>query len=364
MDAPKFTDDTYDLSELLFDPNNFRFQDEPNFARADETRFAEASVQDRAYQRLRREGISELKSSILANGFLQVERLVVRPHAPSGKYLVVEGNRRLAALRWIAEDHEAGVPVPPEVLDVLRAVPVLTLDAGDAHAAYLAIMGVRHVGGIKQWGGYQRAKLVTDLRDTYQLETPEVAARLGMTAHEVNRRYRAFKALQQMQRDDEYMDSATSDKYPLFHEALSLPAVREWLKWDDAKSQFEDIEQVHHFYSLITETVDQDEESAEVRLPKLPTYVQVRELRTILTNPEAKQVLLDPDRSFPDALGIAKAEEKSKSWRSEVAEAVSVLGSIGALELARLSAADMEVVEKLRETAAQVLSMHARLTAE
>lgn len=362
-DVPQFTDDTYAFDRLLFDPNNFRFQDEEGYVVADEGRFAEKTVQDRAYRRLRTEGIGELKSSILANGFLTVERLVVRPLAGTDLYVVVEGNRRLAALRWIKEDHEAGLPVRQDVLDILANVPVVTLDAGPSSSAYLAIMGVRHVGGIKQWGGYQRAKLVTDLRDEFDLEVSEIASRLGMSRNEVNRRYRAFKALQQMQDDEEYMDEATSSMYPLFHEALALPVVREWLGWNDVDARFENLEQLRLFYSLITETAP-DEDGGDPRPPKLPTYIQVRELRNILPNPEAKQILFDPERSFPDALGVSKAEEFSRTWKSQVAEAVSVLNSISALELSSMEAADIAVIARLEAIAAKVQAMHRKLAVE
>lgn len=362
-EAPQFTDDSYAIDRLLFDPNNFRFQDEEGYVVADESRFSEPTVQDRAYRRLRAEGILELKNSILANGFLTVERLVVRPFGREDKFVVVEGNRRLAALRWIKEDHEAGLNVRDDVLKVLESIPVVTIDAGESSSAYLAIMGVRHVGGIKQWGGYQRAKLVTDLRDEHSLEVADIANRLGMTRNEVNRRYRAFKALQQMQEDEEFMDEATSNMYPIFHEALALPAVRSWLNWNDEETRFEDTEQLRLFYSLITETAS-EEEGGEAKPPKLPTYIQVRELRGILSNPEAKQILLDPDRSFSDALGVAKAEEFAKTWKSQVAEALAVLNSISAFELSKMNDADVAIVSRLQDSASQVLSMHKKLVSE
>jgi hypothetical protein len=120
----EFTSEVVPLSKLLLDPNNYRFQDEPDFVFAQQSRFAEDSVQARASRRLRDEGLVELKNSILKNGFLPVERIVVTPyeHAEE-KYLVLEGNRRVAALRWMSEDHQAGVAASAEVLSVLDAVP-------------------------------------------------------------------------------------------------------------------------------------------------------------------------------------------------------------------------------------------------
>jgi hypothetical protein len=357
------------INQLLLDPNNFRFQDEPEYVHADSERLAEVSVQQRAAKRIRAEGVLELKNSIISNGFLAVERLVVRPYrevdGQAPLYLVLEGNRRLAALRWIQEDHDAGVAVPEAVLDVTKAVPVIIIESGDDEGIYLAIMGVRHVGGIKQWGGYQRAKLVADLRDQHGYDTADVADRLGMTKHEVNRRYRAFKALQQMEEDEDFGDHATAAMYPIFHEAVSLPAVRVWLNWSDADMQFANDEEVRQFYDLITASeAEGSDEVSERQDPKITSYAQVRDLRAILSNGESKRILLDPSRSFSDALGIAKAEELSRGWRVQVSEAIGALASIGALDLAGLGEADVEVIKRLNEISGKVLTTYAKLTAQ
>lgn len=191
---------------LLLDPNNYRFQDSTDFVWADETRFHEKTVPDRAYRRLRDDGLLQLKNSILTNGLLPVERLVARPYPPNPDLnVVIEGNRRLASIRWITEDDEAGVQVPESLLAMYDELPVLVVqDIQDDPVFLEALWGVRHVSGIKEWGEYQRSKLVASLRDERNLESTDVSGRLGMTVHEVNRRYRAFKALQQMQEDEDY----------------------------------------------------------------------------------------------------------------------------------------------------------------
>jgi hypothetical protein len=220
-------EDQIAVVDLLLDPNNFRFQDESGYVTADANRFHEQTVQERAYRRIRLAGLLELKSSIVTNGFLAVERLVVRPYpATPSKYVVIEGNRRLAALRWLKDDHEAGVSIPQSVIEVLDKVPVVVIDDDSDDSIYLSLMGIRHVGGIRQWGGYQRAKLVTELRDKHQIESGDVGGRLGMSTQEVNRRYRAFKALQQMQNDEEFGDRASPNMYNLFHEAVALRLIQ------------------------------------------------------------------------------------------------------------------------------------------
>lgn len=372
-----------DLDQLLLDPNNFRVQDTENYVVAEESRFGDATVQDRAYRRLRPEGLAELKKSILTNGFLPIERLVVRPYnrIPAGisddtteassnepretvqRYLVLEGNRRVAALRWIREDHEAGVPVPSTVLEVLSRVPVVDVGPDVDESTHMALMGIRHVGGIKQWDGYQRAKLVTELRDNHDLQSSEVADRLGMTVNEVNRRYRAYKALDQMRSDEVFGDAARSSMYPIFHEAVSLPQVRTWLGWDEGAAEFLNESERHDFYGLITEREMADgDESTAVIPPKITSYSQVRELRSILGNADAFEALLDPGRSWGDALGLAKAEDLSRSWRKQVAEAVASISSIGVVQLEEMPSEDLDVIRRVRDVAGKLLSTYDKLT--
>jgi len=352
-------EETLRLDQLLLDPNNYRFQDDPEYVAADDARFAEAGVQDRAYRRLRNESLTALKNSILTNGFLPFERLVVREYGPDvEQFLVVEGNRRTAALRWIKEDHEAGVAIREDILATLAALPVIVIGKDEDPSLHLSLMGVRHVGGVNEWGGYQRAKLVTQLRDEHGLETSEVANRLGLTPHEVNRRYRAFKTLGQMEADEEFGDLAEARMYPLFHEAVSLPVVRSWLGWDEAESVFGNETTREQFYDLLTPS---ERDEGGYSDPKISTYSQVRELRAILEVAEAKRVLLDPDRSFHDAVGIAKADEISRSWATEVAEAISALNSVGALELARLEQSDLDEIVKLRDLADRLIKTYEKL---
>jgi hypothetical protein len=191
-----FKTDTLDTDRMILDPNNFRFQDAPDFVFADPNRFAEETVQAKAAARLRDEGLLPLKQSILRNGFLPFERLVVTAY-DEDRFLVIEGNRRLAAMRWIRSDQLAGAPVPKEIAEALKEIPVVIVPPNPADPALLeSLMGVRHVSGIKGWGGYQRALLVATLKEKFSLESNEVAQRLAMTVQEVNRRYRALKALQ------------------------------------------------------------------------------------------------------------------------------------------------------------------------
>ncbi len=358
--------DDLPLDALLLDPNNYRLQDESGYRSTPQERFYLEQVQRTTLQLLKAEGLKELHDSIIANGFLPIERIVVAPYVAEnvdGKYLVIEGNRRVAALKQIQAEQEAGVEIPPHVLATLQAVPCVVVDqAGQDPFFVETLMGIRHVGGIRQWGGYQRAKLIADMRDRHHLDAQTVAAKLGLSTQEVNRRYRAFKALQQMRENDDFGDYAEPALYPLFHEGIAVPAVREWLSWNPETSNFENLEQLETFYRLITPTPEQDGQPSVAA--KLKTFSDVRELKNVLPNADAKRILLDPERPFLEALTIANSEELSRKWRNELAEATASLRGIGALEIGDFDADDVALVDRLIETARRIREIYDRIRQE
>lgn len=350
------------LSQLLLDPNNYRFQDAGARSEVESTRFHEEKVQESAWKVVRDDGVMDLKSSILSNGFLPVERIVVKLYADGDTplFVVLEGNRRLAALRWIAADHANGVTAPAEVVAALDDIPVVVVESDDP-SVYLSIMGVRHVGGIKEWGGYQSAKLVSELKDDHGLDTQNVASRLGLGPVEVNRRYRAYKAVDQMRNDEEYGDYADPSLYALFFEAISSPKVKEWLKWNDTSAQFDDAEAARVFFSLISPSHD---ESGAIQEPKISKYLEVRELKSILDNPDALAALLDTEKSFSDASAIAKADAASGSWRGSVKSAMKALDSVGAREMKELTTGDKDSLRQLADSATLIVDTSDKLNTD
>lgn len=361
---PELRADEKSPQHLLLDPNNFRFQDSGTFQFANENRFHEESVQTRTYRRLiESEKLSDLKRSIMRNGFIPVERIVVRPYEMNTDlYVVVEGNRRVAAIKSILDDHGAGIDVPEHVLSSLQELPILVAEEdGEDQAFRASLMGIRHVSGIKEWGGYQRASLIVQMHDELDLDPQDVAERLALSTHEVNRRYRAFKALQQLQNNDEYGEHATADMYPLFHEAVSLPIVREWLTWDEDQSRFVDEDNLRIFYSLITPSTDDNGDELD---PKITGYAQVRELRHILAVKESKRILLDPHRSFQEAVAAAHQKELAKAWRDDVEAARSALDNMAVEQLRDLDSDDTELLSELNDLIDRRLRDHELLAAD
>lgn len=354
---------TLPLDQLLLDPNNYRLQEQDNFVQIEGDRFHLERVQKGTMTRLRRESLRPLRDSIFSNGFLEIERIVITnyEHADD-KYVVIEGNRRVAALLQLQEEYENGIEINESIVSVFSAVPCLLADSeGQAPFFREAIMGIRHVGGIKEWGGYQRAKLIADLYDHHSLDPASIAQRLGLSVQEVNRRYRAYRALKQMRDDEIYSEHATASMYPIFHEAVSLPIVREWLDWDTEENIFRDNENREIFYQLITPRGDGQDEQTE---PKIRTYSEVRQLRDILPNADAKAELLRMDRDLVEALAVSAQDNMARRWRHEVTEAKTALSNIPGQEIQNLNQEEIQSINDLIKQAQEILEMNRKLNAQ
>ena len=147
------------VAMLDFDPQNPRFPDVVNSGPVNE--LVERFIRD--------ERLLEIVTSIADQGYFDGEPLLV-VSAGQGRYHVIEGNRRLAALKLLTGE----LPVPPgrtSVEDVCegaihrpRKVPCLVFVHEDKIMRYL---GFRHITGIKSWGSLQKARYIKKMRDRF-----------------------------------------------------------------------------------------------------------------------------------------------------------------------------------------------------
>ena len=349
------------IDDILLDPNNYRFIDNDKFKRKIDTKFHIQSVQETTLVMLEKTEsyqLGELKSSILNNGFVPIEKVVLKKYEhEAGKYVVVEGNRRVATLKILLSENRNGVAaLSPDQITEFTNLKCLLLEASNIREAERTIMGIRHIAGAKNWGAYQQAQLIHELVDEEGHQIDEVAEKLGMTKVEANKRYRAMKALKQMEDDDEYHDKAKKEFYQLFRELVTTPAVRETFGWNHAKAEFTDIHKARQFYELIAPQTD----GSSV---KLVTYNDVRRLRIIIGNPLALECLFDPDRSFREAISIAEPELKSKMQidSSAISNYLSFITSLPVDSLISLDAQQVEMIRMISTKSADLVEMYEKL---
>ncbi len=150
--------------------------------------------------------VDEVALSIAANGFFPEEPLIVIPADPrerdekKRKYIVVEGNRRLAAIRILRE---------PAVRAKLKATDIPTIDEKSRskldeipvfvypdRKSVWAYCGFRHINGTKPWDSFSKAKYVTSVHRNFDVPLAEIAKRIGDRHATVKRLYRGYMILQ------------------------------------------------------------------------------------------------------------------------------------------------------------------------
>jgi hypothetical protein len=137
--------------------------------------------------------------SIAEHGFFESEPLIAMPADGSG-FTVLEGNRRLAALRGLTDPDVRTAMKNPGwtslelTVELPEDLPVLVAESRDAVAP---ILGYRHITGIAPWSPYQQARFVSSLIDEDELDADRVAELIGRSVSEVRAFYRNFSIAEQ-----------------------------------------------------------------------------------------------------------------------------------------------------------------------
>jgi hypothetical protein len=219
------------VSQLELDPEN------PRLSLAQR----ESNLNQKALLKALLEGfeLEELGESFLQNGFFKNEPLLA---VRVGKKLrVVEGNRRLAALRLLIngpshenlksarfeELHKLFKKLPTDRRRDLEnpAVCIIT----DAKRA-IGYVGFRHVTGIKQWPALEKAGYIAHLVDKYGMTPFQIAPLIGSKPAYVARHYQAYRMIMQA-RNQEIVDTTYIEQnFGVLMRALQAEGVHAFLK--------------------------------------------------------------------------------------------------------------------------------------
>jgi hypothetical protein len=155
-----------DPGKLLLDPNNPRFVTSHE-EHVSSDRLADPAVIVATAEKMKQERfhIDEIVQSILSNGWQPVDAIFVREYHDTKSYLVLEGNRRVAAIQRLLASEQTPLPLR-EVLariEVLEVYGEASLEEYDKKVAYL--LGVRHHGALKKWSPFAQAR---NIFKTYQ----------------------------------------------------------------------------------------------------------------------------------------------------------------------------------------------------
>ena len=313
------------LASLYLDPNNYRFADHVDYQRvASEDEF-KPDVQRRTMKLVLGDNLAnvdDLVRSIKENGWLDLDPILVQRHEDGRRFLVVEGNRRVATLKHLRVRYDEG-SVDLGNLDpaLFTQLPVVLHEAADERQQ-LVMMGLHHISGKRRWPAVNRALAMKRLLVQFDGDSDAVCRALGVTKQDFNRSIRTL-ALVDAYKESDYGDQFQSHQYTLFREVLGRLPIRRWLGWDNRTSEAAEQDKLDRLFSWMSRVPSSDDDEDGVQAgpdagPVITEIGHVRELAKLIEDPKALE-RLDDTRSLQEATLSSDLLTKSEVNRAFLA---------------------------------------------
>jgi hypothetical protein len=270
--------------DLHFDRENPRFVD---FGFTDE-----ADIVRELYEQA---DVDELIQSILSAGYIDFEPMIVLREGN----IVLEGNRRLAALRLIAEESlrkklKVSLPAIEDPKALPEKVRVLIVERRDDARSFI---GFKHINGPFKWDALAKAKYAAKWYESGG-DISTISRTLGDNHNTVRRLVNGWFALQQALKDGFDLTQISKKSFAFSHlyTALTRPSVRDYLSLNSedlsAPPQTSPVpaEKRNELQQLMSWLYGQEQKGE-------PTLIQsqnpnLNELSKVLAHPEAKAMLM------------------------------------------------------------------------
>ena len=138
--------------------------------------------------------------SIAASGFFRHEPVIVARE--KGENVVIEGNRRLAAVKLLlsnelANELHAKIPdINEETRKALAEIPVVFGTRKDAWP----YLGFKHINGPARWSSYAKSQYIADVHKTFGISLDHIAKQIGDTHRTVQRLFRGLMVIEEAER--------------------------------------------------------------------------------------------------------------------------------------------------------------------
>ncbi len=215
------TQDTTDFvapEALNFDLSNPRFAGGERFA----------TEEDIVRHLTRHVDVDELLQSIRSAGYLDFEPLIVQREGR----IVLEGNRRLAALRLLGDESlRKRLRVPLPEVDEPKVPPArVRVKWVDDRTAARAIIGFKHINGPFKWDALAKARFAAEWFESGG-NIATISRTLGDSHNTVRRFVNGWYALKQASEDGFDREDRSKPRFAFSHlySALTRASVREFL---------------------------------------------------------------------------------------------------------------------------------------
>lgn len=179
--------------------------------------------------------VDEIVMSILAYGFFNHEAIYAVNE--NGKLIIVEGNRRLAAVKSILNPSIIGSGMNkflPKITDELKqklnnGLPVIVLENREKAWRYI---GFKHVNGAAKWGSYAKAQYIASVHDNFRKSLDEIAEQIGDANNTVKKLYQGLMVIKEAERRTSFKSDDTYNNRLFFshlYTAIGYEGFRKYL---------------------------------------------------------------------------------------------------------------------------------------
>lgn len=176
--------------------------------------------------------VRELMLSVAASGYFAHEPMIVANER--GKNIVIEGNRRLAAVKLLLDSalrKELKGSLPTATKEVCQSIKQIPCLMSSRQAAW-RYLGFKHVNGPAKWGSYAKSQYIAKVHRDYGISIDEIACQIGDTHNTVRRLYQGLMVIEQAERVGAY-DRADRWYSRLYfshlYAGLQYPGISEFL---------------------------------------------------------------------------------------------------------------------------------------
>ena len=254
--------------------------------------------------------VRELVMSIAASGFFRHEPLIVTQE--DGKNVVIEGNRRLAAVKVLLDDPAVSEglitdtpSVPEAAKEALKELPVVLGTREDSWRH----LGFMHVNGPAKWSSYAKARYISEVHKSFAIALEDIAKQIGDTHRTVQRLYRGLMVIEQaarmkvFNREDRWRNHFS---FSHLYTGLNYAGISEFIGLEAETAEQRD-----------PVPAEKKEELRELllwmygsRQQKMPPVIEtqnphLRQLESVLSNKEAVAALRD-DNSLEFAFELSR----------------------------------------------------------
>lgn len=213
------------LDNLLLDPHNPRFSEREQLDSLSQDDLC--LLIDKHYDAL------QIARSIAKHGYFASEPLIAIKDDSGERYIVVEGNRRLAALKGLASPS-----LRERLIAQTKAWETLTLDVDlpstipvvvvDDRQSVVPLIGFRHISGIEPWEPIAQARFIASLADDGK-SLEDIAELVGRSLTEVRSMFRDYEVLRQAKEQFRLNTKRVEGNFGVFNAAMGRTKLRDYI---------------------------------------------------------------------------------------------------------------------------------------